>query len=543
MVPPKKGRPPKSGEGFSRQNNRRFWETKEKPSKSLYTVPDQTHITMSPKQATFIEAALSGQYNYLMYGGAIRGGKTYVALTLAQILCRVFPGSRWAIVRKDLPTLRRNTLPAWKKVAVPGFAGPINQGDWSVTCANGSVLFFFAESIRDDPDLDRWKGLEVNGFVLEEANELDYRSWEKAIERAGSWILPGTVPQPPPLIIATSNPAWGWVKTTFYDPWRVGRLKAPYYYQQATVFDNPHVAPAYLESLKNLRENHYKRFVLGDWSVAAGLAFGQWDDTVHLLDDYDIPQYGVRVLAGMDWGIRAKSVIVLATVDQEGTVTCVKEWYWTDKDAFESGYEWALNLLAANLPFPELVWCDPAMWNRLGTGGKTIGDEFQAGIGAALSGSAVKCVPAPRGQGMRHQKFNLWNKHLAWGPRLADGTLPRSKQPAIRFVGKDCPYLVSSLPALPLDPTDSEDIDTTAEDHGYDAVGALLLGLRPAAKPVLTYLTPENMHPGYIPGTGQRRSNLRTPEIEMQEALVAAHAQHQEIGGRYGIRARDGLTA
>lgn len=543
----KKGRPPKA-EGFSRQNNRKFWDDKQAKQKAAEPVPaQQTHITMSPAQAAFVEAALSGKYTYLMYGGAIRGGKTYVALALAQILCRVFPGSRWAVVRQDLPTLRRNTLPAWKKVAVPGFAGPVNQGDWSVTCSNGSVIFFFSESIRDDPDLDRWKGLEVNGFVLEEANELDERSWFKAIERAGSWILPNTDRQPPPLVILTSNPAWGWVKKAFYDPHRVGQLKEPYYYQQATVFDNPHVPQGYLDSLKNLPENHYKRFVLGDWSVAAGLAFPQWDDTVHLLDDYDIPQYGVRIVAGMDWGIRAKSCVVLATVDKDENVVCVKEWVWSDRDAYESGYEWASNLLMANLPFPELVWCDPAMWNRLGVGGKTIGDEFQEGIGAALGNPttpdgkpALRCVPAPRGQGMRAQKFNLWNKKLAWGPRLADQSLPRTLQPALKFVGKGCPYLVSSVPALPLDPLDSEDIDTDKDDHGYDAVGAMLLGLRPADKPKMSVLVGENIHPGYIPGTGQRRSNLRTPEIEHREALIAAHAQRKDVGGRYGLRPTDG---
>jgi hypothetical protein len=424
----------------------------------------------------------------------------------------------------------------------------VNQGDWSVTCSNGSVIFFFSESIRDDPDLDRWKGLEVNGFVLEEANELDVRSWHKAIERAGSWFMPEGQAQPPPLIILTSNPAWGWLKTTFYDPHRVGKLEPPFYYQHATIYDNLGTPQDYLDSIKTLEKlqpNHYKRFVLGDWSVAAGLAFPQWDDTVHLLDDYEIPQYGVRVVAGMDWGIRAKSCVVLATVDRDENVVCVKEWVWKDKDAYESGFEWATNLLMDSLPFPELVWCDPAMWNRLGVGGKTVGDEFQEGITAALATAAIKCVPAPRGQGMRAQKFNLWNKKLAWGPRLADGSLPRTKQPGIRFVGKDCPYLVSSVPALPLDPTDDKlaDIDTDTDDHGYDAVGAMLLGLRPAAPATHSFLVEENIHPGYIPGTGQRRSNHRTPEVEYREALIALHAQRKEVGGRYGLRPRDGAVA
>lgn len=224
-------------------------------------------IDLTPKQQGFVEAALSGRYSRLMFGGAIRGGKTYVVLALLFILCRAFPCSRWAIVRKDLPTLRRNTLPTFEKIRPRKFVGEVNKSDWTARCTNGSEILFFPESIKEDPEHNRWRGLEVNGFVLEEANELVEGSFNKAIERSGSWKCPGPN-QPPVLILMTCNPSTGYVKRLFYDPWKIGALQAPFFYLPSRIYDNPHLEPAYLQSLESLKITDpvgYKRFVEGDW--------------------------------------------------------------------------------------------------------------------------------------------------------------------------------------------------------------------------------------------------------------------------------------
>lgn len=226
-------------------------------------------IELTPKQAEFAQALFSGRYKYLLYGGAIRGGKTYAMLLLVLAFARIYPGSRWAIVRKDLPTIKRNTLPAFEKVKPPGFCGDVHRSDWYVDCTNGSRIFFFSESFERDPDLDRWKGLEVNGFALEECNELNEKSFWKAVERAGSWICQGE--QPPPVILATCNPTLGWVKQRWYDPWCKGTLEAPWFYLPARIYDNPHLPQSYLDSLEELKKSNpsaYRRFVEGDWESA-----------------------------------------------------------------------------------------------------------------------------------------------------------------------------------------------------------------------------------------------------------------------------------
>lgn len=228
---------------------------------------DDIHLT--PRQAEFADAVFSGEYRYLLYGGAIRGGKTFAMLLLVLAFCRIYPGSRWAIVRRDLPTIKRNTLPSFERVKPAGFCGEVNRTDWYVDCTNGSRIIFFPESAERDPDLDRWKGLEVNGFALEECNEIGEKSFNKAIERAGSWVCDGG--QPPPLILATCNPTLSWVKRRWYDPWRKGEIKAPWFYLPARVDDNPHLPASYLASLETLRETDpaaYDRFVRGNWESA-----------------------------------------------------------------------------------------------------------------------------------------------------------------------------------------------------------------------------------------------------------------------------------
>jgi hypothetical protein len=226
-------------------------------------------IELTRKQTEFAEALLSGKYSYLLYGGAIRGGKTYCMLLLVLLFCKMYRGSRWAIVRKDLPTLKRNTLPSFERVAPRPFVGEINRTDFFVDCANGSRIIFFPESVERDPELNRWRGLEVNGFALEECNEISEGAFAKAIERAGSWRCEGE--QPPPLIMATCNPTLSWVKRRWYDPWRKGTLEPPWYYLPARVDDNPHLDPAYLASLETLRQTDaaaYERFVQGNWESA-----------------------------------------------------------------------------------------------------------------------------------------------------------------------------------------------------------------------------------------------------------------------------------
>lgn len=233
------------------------------------------------KQLQFIEAVLSGKYSVLVFGGAIRGGKTFVALAIALILCKIFPKSRWTIVRKDLKRLKDNTRPSLNKF-IEGTNVIINESAQTFTFENGSTIIFKSENYDRDKTLESFKGHETNGFILEEMSETRLATFNKAIERAGSYII---VPepkagQPPPLIIGTCNPTQSYVKNLIYDPWKNGTLPKHMFYLPSYVTDNPYLPQAYLDNLKNLPLYEYEVFVLGNWDISLKVKNAFW----HALD-------------------------------------------------------------------------------------------------------------------------------------------------------------------------------------------------------------------------------------------------------------------
>jgi hypothetical protein len=137
----------------------------------------------------------------------------------------------------------------------------------TVTFTNGSQLIFFGENYDKDKELNRFRGLEVNGFLLEEINELQEQTYFKAIERAGSYIIPNATKQPPPVMMGTCNPTQGWVKERFYTPYKEGTLADNILYIQSKIFDNPFISEDYKESLKSLPRYEYEVFVNGDWDI------------------------------------------------------------------------------------------------------------------------------------------------------------------------------------------------------------------------------------------------------------------------------------
>lgn len=286
-------------------------------------------LAATPQQVAFIEAALSGRYTILGYGGAIRGGKSWAAYMLVVVLMRVFPGSRWAIVRRDFPRLRRNALPSWAAIRPKNFIGPVNGTTWEAEATNGSRILFVAESYDTDPDLERFKGLEVNGFIFEEGSECREKTANKAIERAGSWVLKDAAGrklpddlQPAPLVGVTFNPTPEWPRYWFYEPWLAGTLAPPYFYQPADIRDNPHLPKQYVENLQQLKGTAFDRYVGGDWNYAGGRALNELSETTHLVPPFTIPPTW-KVWGAFDWGFSHPFVFMVLAVNPDGKVFVV----------------------------------------------------------------------------------------------------------------------------------------------------------------------------------------------------------------------------
>ena len=221
-------------------------------------------MELTPKQTLAVEALASGKYNFILFGGSIRGGKSVWGLSSLLMLCTIYPKSRWCVIRENSEKLRTTTIPSFTKLEG---SGNLRQSPYEYHHPNGSVILFKSENYAQDKDIDWMKGLEVNGFLFEEINECQQQTFYKAFERAGSWIIKELSVQPKPIILATCNPTFGWVKTLIYEKWKNGTLNPKWCYIPSKITDNPHLPQEYIDNLKNLPRFEYEVFVEGNWDI------------------------------------------------------------------------------------------------------------------------------------------------------------------------------------------------------------------------------------------------------------------------------------
>lgn len=215
-----------------------------------------------PKQQELFDAAFADGINTIYYGGAAGGGKTYAALALLILLCKLYPGSVWCVIRKDTGRLKKNTIKTYRKIVPAGFEVMFNDG--VAHMANGSQIIFASENYIKDNDLTWMDGFEPNGFLLEECQELQEITFKKAKLRAGRNILN---PMPKPLVLCTGNPSQGWPKDVFYEPFVEGKLPKRFKYIVAKMSDNAKLGAEYIEALETLDEITRQRYVHGNWDA------------------------------------------------------------------------------------------------------------------------------------------------------------------------------------------------------------------------------------------------------------------------------------
>jgi phage terminase large subunit len=229
-------------------------------------VSEKVLFIPTPKQDHFITEVFRDDLRFIAYGGAAGGGKTFVSLAILISMCRFYPNSRWCVLRKSLTEIKLNTIPSFWKVCPRNFIVSFNKSEFTCIFKNGSSIIFKGENIDDDPELQWMDGLEVNGFLLEQAEELSAKTYDKCKLRAGRHVID---PMPPIKILLTLNPAQAWTKELIYTPYVEDRLMPPYAYVPARISDNSYLPKEYVDGLESLDPITYRRFVEGDWSAFA----------------------------------------------------------------------------------------------------------------------------------------------------------------------------------------------------------------------------------------------------------------------------------
>ena len=227
-------------------------------------------FTINVKQGELVNCVLSAvsggnPYREIAYGGAIRGGKTYGTLGCLVLLCAMYPGSKWAVIRGDSVKLKETTIPSMERILSGSPNWKWNRGTpyYCEYIPTKSKILFLSENLTQDPELTGFLGLEINGALLEQAEELSLKCYEMVKSRLGSLYIPK---MPRPLLLFTFNPCQNWVKDMFYIPYKKGLLEAPRYFISAIPSDNPMVTKEQWEMWDTLDPRYKKQFIDGDWA-------------------------------------------------------------------------------------------------------------------------------------------------------------------------------------------------------------------------------------------------------------------------------------
>ena len=227
------------------------------------------NFKLFPKQKQFIRTVVQNRIMFPLYGGGVSGGKTIVSFGYLDTLAQQYPKTRYAIFRKTMSSIKRNSVPSFSKILEmnghPNRA-QLHKGDWTYRYANGSELLFIEANKSIDPDFNKIRGLELTGAVMDEGNETDEDVFNILITRTGRWN--NKKHNIRKFVMVTCNPDPGWVKSKWYDKWSQNKLEAPFYFQQSLPQDNPHNDKAFMESLEYLPEAEYERYVKGNWDYS-----------------------------------------------------------------------------------------------------------------------------------------------------------------------------------------------------------------------------------------------------------------------------------
>jgi hypothetical protein len=176
------------------------------------------------------------------------------------------PGVRFFIGRKSEKNLKQTTIPTYLEVKRKSKTSNTSAlVGMNAKYFNGSEILFIWCDETKDPDLNNVRGLEVNGGLFEEANQISKRYFELAKTRYGRW-RPELCPS---FLMLNLNPSLGWVKDLFYTNHANGTLPPRHYFME---FDEKDAldcsGAAYVDGLADLAPQEHSRFVKNNWDYS-----------------------------------------------------------------------------------------------------------------------------------------------------------------------------------------------------------------------------------------------------------------------------------
>lgn len=404
-------------------------------------------------------------------GGARGPGKSHGTFAQTAIDdCQRIPGLKVLYLRKiqknakeQFEDLRRSVLSHVKHE----FTNGVLHFD------NSSRMFL--GHFRNESDIDQYLGIEYDLIVIEELTTLSKTKYQALLDSNRS-----SKPSFRPRIYATFNPGGighAWVKALFITPWRK-KEETETRFIFGTVEDNVFNNPEYRKNLEKNVGWRLRAYRYGDWDIAAGQFFSNWQHSRIVKSDLEIMP-GSLSWATLDYGFQHPTVVYLMS-EYDGKIQFIDE-FWGQKglvpensDAIKAMLERRGVTLAQLKNF---VAGHDVFAKKGNASEKTIADEY-ADNGIRLTRANI-------------DRINGAAFLLKLLGRAATETHPEI-EPLIEISDR-CVRLIECLPAMQHDPNRPEDVlkvnvdeEGNGGDDPYDAARYGVMVRKPvkAVKPV-----------------------------------------------------------
>ena len=419
-----------------------------------------------------------GEYEAL-YGGAAGGGKSdaMVAEALRQV---DIPHYKAILFRKTFPEARELILKSHRMYPRVYPKAKYNGSEHCWTFPSGARIYF--GSMPNTTSHLRYQGLSFAFIGFDELTHFTQEEYEYLISRNRA-----DGPGVRVYIRATANPGGvghGWVKERFITSMPPN---TPYEFKTtvakpdgtsmevvrkrifipSSVFDNKELLnndPNYLANLAMLPEAQRKALLYGDWNTFSGQVFTEWKDNpdgyktrqfTHVIEPFEIPRHWRRYRT-FDFGYSKPFAVQWWAVDTDGRVYLYRQLYGCTETP-NTGVKWEPRQIAKEI---RRIEAEQEKGNTIiGIADPSIWDKSRGSDGTVINMMEAEGVYFDKGKNDRISGKMQLHYRLAFD---------RNGFPMM-YVFNTCRQFIRTLPNLVYDTVHVEDIDTSQEDHDYDA--------------------------------------------------------------------------
>ena len=367
---------------------------------------------------------------------------------------------RALLIRRTMPELRdliNHSQQLYSK-AYPGAKWREQEKEWKFP-SGARIEFGYAENLTD---VLRYQGQSYTWIGIDELPQYPTQDIYNFLRSS----LRSVDPEIPVFMRATGNPGKvgsQWVKEMFVDPSTpntkfdidiktpTGIKKISRRFIPAKLQDNPYLMQTddYYAMLASLPEVQRKQFLDGNWEAFEDSSFPEFNKELHVVKSFDIPRNWMKFRAA-DWGYSSPACCLWFAIDFDNNIFIYRELY-TKKLTADLFAQKVMELEDGE--YIRYGVLDSSTWARRGDIGPSIAET--------MIQEGCRWRPSDRSPRSRIAGKLEIHKRLKLNEDTGYPTL---------FVFDNCVNLIRTLPMLPTDKNNPEDVDTHAEDHAYDAL-------------------------------------------------------------------------